>query len=219
MEEILFSNPAPVLLGSLHDHYGAATVYRSFSSTLASIADDIKLKLQRNPGNVRRSPGENHNENFQSTPNTGEKDDLNFTKNETIDCHGARLYLLCGRIKELETGGSDDVVGGPTEGEPSRQEEDICVLWNHVPEEITLSRTASSISYKFAMAVDTQAGHVRQEMMDGNVNFSMIHSLRFDIWRDLRGAFFAELVPPGWNGATGSLGALISARSLIKKPN
>jgi hypothetical protein len=207
-----------VFFGSLHDHYNPATVYRSFSSTLASIADDIKLKLQQNPGNVnRRSPGENFNENFQSTPNTGEKDDLNFTQNETIDCHGARLYLLCGRIKELETGGSDDIVSEATEEEPARQEEDICVLWNHVPEEITLNRTASSISYKFAMAVDTQAGHVRQEMMDGNVNFNMIHSLRSDIWRDLYGAFFASVL---LDGAFGPLsGALISARSLIKNSN
>lgn len=127
----------------------------------------MRLRLQRNPGNHETS------KHFQSTPNTGAKDDLNFTKNETIDCHGGRLYLLCGRIKELETGGSNDdvVVDEPSQGEPARQEEDICVLWNHVPEEITLNRTSSSISYKFAMTVDTQAGHVRQEMMDGNVNF------------------------------------------------
>jgi hypothetical protein len=150
------------------------------------------LKLQRNPGNDeakaenvrwrRESPGNEGDEsnNFQSTPNTGEKDDLKFTKNETIDFDGARLYLLCGHIRELENGG----IGNnekrrqqqrreeATQEEPARQEEDVCVLWNHVPERITLKRTASSISYKFAMAVDKEAADVRQEMMDGNVKFT-----------------------------------------------
>lgn len=133
-------------------------------------------------------PGTIDNEYTQSTPYHGEKDDLdlNFTKNETIDIDGARLYLLCGHIKELENGGNDQSKfharqkqqrqrEEATQEEPARQEEDVCVVWNHVPEEITLHRTASSISYKFAMAVDTQAVNVRQEMMDGKVY--MIHSL------------------------------------------
>lgn len=155
------------------------------------------MKLQRNPGNdeasikaLRRESfreshnlhnNESNNKNSQSTPYTGEKDDLIFTKNETIDFDGAQLYLLCGRVRELENGGKErnefdfnekQQREEATEGEPARQEEDVCVLWNHVPEEITLHRTASSISYKFVMAVDTQEVHVRQEMMDGNVKFT-----------------------------------------------
>lgn len=117
------------------------------------------------------------NESSRSTPYNAENDDLKFTKNETIDFDGTRLYLLCGHIKELENGGKaqnkfNEKQQRLTEEEPERQEEDVCVLWNHVPEEITLHRTASSISYKFGMAVDTQAADVRQEMMDGNVNFT-----------------------------------------------
>lgn len=164
-------------------------------------SDDIALKLQRNPGNdeaptkakiVRRRRRESRNnfhnnepksvdnENLRSTPYSGdEKDDLNFTKNETIDFDGARLYLVCGHIKELENVGEFNENQQQrrqreeaTEEEPAQQEEDVCVLWNHVPEEITLHRTASSISYKFVMAVDTQAVDVRQEVMDGNVKFT-----------------------------------------------
>jgi hypothetical protein len=56
---------------------------------------------------------------------------------------------------------------GFTGEEPMRQEEDVCVLWNHVPEELTLDTTASSISYKFVMAVDIQEADVRQEIVDG----------------------------------------------------
>lgn len=152
------------------------------------------MKLQRNPGNGEAATkarsgdsssesnnlgnNEPDNENSQSTPHIGEKDDLIFTKNETIDFDGARLYLRCGRIKEPEYGGNErneldfNKQKEATEEEPTRQEEDVCVLWNHVPEEITLHRTASSISYKFVMAVDTQEVHVRQEMMDGNEKFT-----------------------------------------------
>lgn len=106
------------------------------------------------------------------------EDDLNFTKNETIDFDGNRLYLLCGQIRQLE----DEVEEAKeskksrrkeaTEEEPTKQEEDVCVLWNHVPEEIALNRTASSISYKFVMVVDKEAADVRQEMMNGNVKFT-----------------------------------------------
>lgn len=148
------------------------------------------MKLHRNPGNVEAttkaqsedsssesnnlSNNEPNNKNSQSTPHTDEKDDLIFNKNETIDFDGVRLYLRCGRIKELENGGNErnklefNEREEATEEEPTRQEEDVCVLWNHVPEEITLNQEASSISYKFVMAVDTQEIHVRQEMMDGN---------------------------------------------------
>jgi hypothetical protein len=153
------------------------------------------LKLQRNPGNGKaqaenvrprnNNDGKSNNfnnkraKNFQSTPYTGEKDDLKFTKNETIDFDGARLYLLCGLIRELENVENENNERRrqqrreeATEGEPVRQQEEVCVLWNHVPEQVTLKQTASSISYKFAMTVDKEAADVRQEMMDGNVKFT-----------------------------------------------
>jgi hypothetical protein len=155
------------------------------------------LKLQRNPGNDeaptkakklkrRRKSSDNddksnnfnnnkpknvNNNNFQSTPYTVEKDDLKFTKNETIDFDGVQLYLLCGRIRELENGGKQQR-GKATEEEPVQQQEEVCVLWNHVLEDVTLKQTASSISYKFVMAVDIEAADVRQEMMDGNAKFT-----------------------------------------------
>ena len=59
-----------------------------------------------------------------------------------------------------------------TQEEPIHQEENACVLWNHVPERLTLSKMASSISYKFVMAVDVHEADVRQEMIDGNVMFT-----------------------------------------------
>lgn len=88
---------------------------------------------------MERSNNFSNNENPQSTPYTNEKDDLNFTKNETIDFDGVQFRLLCARIKEVE---SDDCEQNKfefsfneeeavTEEEPIRkQEEDVCVLWN-----------------------------------------------------------------------------------------
>lgn len=98
-------------------------------------------------------------ESVASNNNT-ESNDLEFTKNETIHAvGGVDFQLLCGHIMERE--------GLSEEESAMRQEEDVCVLWNHVPEELTLSKTASSISYKFAMAVDGVEADVRQEIVDG----------------------------------------------------
>jgi hypothetical protein len=91
------------------------------------------------------------------------KDDLEFTKNETIHFGECDFQLLCGHIMEVER---------LTEEEPIRQEENVCVLWNHVPEELALEKMASSISYKFVMAVDVHEADVRQEMIDGNMKFT-----------------------------------------------
>lgn len=103
------------------------------------------MKLKKCPGN---------NETASSS-----SEDIKFTKNETIHLNNSEDFqLLCGHIMEKE---------GFTGEEPMRQEENVCVLWNHVPEELTLSATASSISYKFVMAVDIQEVNVRQEIVDG----------------------------------------------------
>jgi hypothetical protein len=113
-------------------------------------SDEIKLKLQNYSG-CNDSTGEGGG--------SISSDDLKFTKNETIHLNDSGDFqLLCGHIMEKE---------GFTGEEPMRQEEDVCVLWNHVPEELTLDTTASSISYKFVMAVDIQEADVRQEIVDG----------------------------------------------------
>jgi hypothetical protein len=135
-----------------------------------SFLDEISLKLLKSSGNDRNDYSKNtcksNDKNFYETePASCEKakDDLEFTKNETIHFDGCEFQLICGHIVEAER---------LTEEEPIRQEENVCVLWNHVPEEITLGKTASTISYKFVMAVDKQAADVRQEMMSGNVMFT-----------------------------------------------
>lgn len=120
----------------------------------SSFLDDIKVKIHQNIS------GSNINNETQAAQ---AKDDLEFTKNETIHFNENDFQLLCGHIMEMER---------LTEEEPIHQEENVCVLWNHVPEQLTLSKMASSISYKFVMAVDVHEADVRQEMIDGNVMFT-----------------------------------------------
>lgn len=109
--------------------------------------DEIVLRLKKCPEH-----------NVAAGSSRISSDDLKFSKNETIHLNGSGDFqLLCGHIMERE---------GFTE-EELRQEEEVWVLWNHVPEELTLRTTASSISYKFVMAVDIQEADVRQEIVDG----------------------------------------------------
>jgi hypothetical protein len=111
-------------------------------------------------------------------------DDFYFTKNETMNIDGNKLYLMCGQIRELEDENAEKMKNNISSKKwksgrreeihekSTKQEKDVCVLWNHVPEEITLNRAASSISYKFVMVVDKKATDVKQEMMNGNVKFT-----------------------------------------------
>lgn len=139
-------------------------------------SDEIKLKLRKYSGcdEASENKKEKHNETEPATINNNESNDLEFTKNETIhDADGVEFQLLCGHIMEAE---------GLTEEEPSlRQEEDVCVLWNHVPEELTLGKTASSISYKFVMAVDVEEADVRQEIVDGECVHAVFALLSFSL--------------------------------------
>lgn len=48
-----------------------------------------------------------------------------------------------------------------------RNHYNICVLWNYVPEEITLKHNENSVSYKFVMTVDKKYHLGKQEMMNG----------------------------------------------------
>lgn len=143
---------------------GNFSIKNNFFKSL-NFADDIKIKIRHQ----KAFNGEN-NETFSASYDvnnvtTTTKDDLEFTKNETIHFNECDFQLLCGHIMETER-------AGLTEEEPIRQEENACVLWNHVPEELTLEKMASSISYKFVMAVDVHEADVRQEMIDGNVKFT-----------------------------------------------
>lgn len=120
----------------------------------------MKLRKYSGYDEASENKKEKYNETEPATINNNESNDLEFTKNETIHgADGVEFQLLCGHIMEKE---------GLTEESPAmRQEEDVCVLWNHVPEELTLGKTASSISYKFVMAVDVEEADVRQEIVDG----------------------------------------------------
>ncbi|KAG5674373.1 hypothetical protein PVAND_004347 [Polypedilum vanderplanki] len=141
-----------------HRYYNRAIINQYFIQRLGS-RDDIRIKINQNPGNVKdnQRPTSEAMATNKSSSNSITKDDIEFTKNETIHFSECDFQLLCGHIMETER---------LTEEEPIRQEKNVCVIWNHVPEELALEKMASSISYKFVMAVDIYEADVRQEMID-----------------------------------------------------
>lgn len=160
------------LISRHHQLHNKNLIILSLSLVFILFSDEIKLKLQKYSGyetsETTYNNNNNNNDDIEDTVaaataslNNTESIDLEFTKNETIHVAGRTFQLLCGHIMETE---------GLTEEEQAmRQEEDACVLWNHVPEELTLSKMASSISYKFVMAVDGEEADVRQEIVDGKM--------------------------------------------------
>ncbi|XP_055591890.1 protein-glucosylgalactosylhydroxylysine glucosidase-like isoform X2 [Uranotaenia lowii] len=67
------------------------------------------------------------------------------------------LHRSCGHTLEPEI---------PEESRPGPQQlRQVCVLWNHVPEELTLERSEQSVSYRFIMTVDESAKVARDELL------------------------------------------------------
>lgn len=52
----------------------------------------------------------------------------------------------------------------------------ICVLWNHVPEHVTLEAKQNVIAFKFVTTVDGSLRRAKQEMVDGKL---LLHCLMF----------------------------------------
>ncbi|XP_055589644.1 uncharacterized protein LOC129741860 [Uranotaenia lowii] len=83
------------------------------------------------------------------------------------------LHRSCGHTLEPEI---------PEESRPGPQQlRQVCVLWNHVPEELTLERSEQSVSYRFIMTVDESAKVARDELLqdpaDGGDAINWIHLL------------------------------------------
>ena len=47
------------------------------------------------------------------------------------------------------------------------QQEEVSIMWNNVPDDITLAVDSNEVSLKFIMTVDPQEDRARQEMKDG----------------------------------------------------
>lgn len=51
--------------------------------------------------------------------------------------------------------------------EYQRNLQQVCVLWNRVPEQLTLKKGMQVMSFKFVMTVDGVLSVAKQEMTDG----------------------------------------------------
>ncbi|XP_062547109.1 protein-glucosylgalactosylhydroxylysine glucosidase-like isoform X2 [Armigeres subalbatus] len=84
-----------------------------------------------------------------------------------------KVYQTCGTTMELE----DPV-------HHRDQPRQVCALWNHVPEELTLERSERTVSYKFIMTADESAGLARQDLTDAiRSDDDVLLHLHSDLWR------------------------------------
>ncbi|XP_021701920.1 protein-glucosylgalactosylhydroxylysine glucosidase isoform X2 [Aedes aegypti] len=150
-----------------HQLYNRAIV-NQFTIERIDGKDDIRIGIKQNP----------------TIPNT---EDIAFSPVKTIfissgaerkhrnrtDEYSFRVYQTCGTTMELE------------DPEHQRnQQRQVCVLWNHVPEELTLERSESTVSYKFIMTADESANLARQDLTDAlrTANDELLR-LHGDLWR------------------------------------
>ncbi|XP_055640447.1 protein-glucosylgalactosylhydroxylysine glucosidase-like [Toxorhynchites rutilus septentrionalis] len=113
-----------------------------FSSTETFIADhdaERNINLSLSSSKIHRT----------QTVNIDEDEYSSAEAPSTFQVHQA-----CGTTRELE------------DPEHPHQKRHVCVLWNHVPEELILKRFERTVSYKFIMTADESAGIAREELLD-----------------------------------------------------
>lgn len=94
-------------------------------------------------------------------PGDTESEDLLFDPPKFSVFKNEQVTSRCGRTRQLEV---------PEDGERSSKEsgfERVCVVWNHVPEEITLDDRATKSYYKFIMTLDRDLLVAEQEIKSG----------------------------------------------------
>ncbi|XP_053692206.1 protein-glucosylgalactosylhydroxylysine glucosidase-like [Sabethes cyaneus] len=85
-----------------------------------------------------------------------------------------KVHRTCGSTAELE-----DPAGHPNQ--PRR----VCVLWNHVPEELTLKRSERTVSYKFIMTADESARFAEDELREVlNLNPAKLLLQHSKVWQN-----------------------------------
>ncbi|EAT35267.1 AAEL012555-PA [Aedes aegypti] len=150
-----------------HQLYNRAIV-NQFTIERIDGKDDIRIGIKQDP----------------TIPNS---EDIAFSPVKTIfissgaerkhrnrtDEYSFRVYQTCGTTRELE------------DPEHHRnQQRQVCVLWNHVPEELTLERSESTVSYKFIMTADESANLARQDLTDAlRTADDELLRLHGDLWR------------------------------------
>lgn len=105
----------------------------------------------------------------RSSAETTTSDDILFKSTKVITINNHKVYKKCGKTIELEDEKYQNIT------------RHVCVLWNHVPEEITLKMNKSFASYNFLMTIDEDFRLAKQEMMDGKmvILFSLFFSFYF----------------------------------------
>lgn len=79
---------------------------------------------------------------------------------------------------EVKASNTEDERGNETiehrkSNQLKRNPNNICILYNHVPEQITLKQNENVGAHKFIMTVDKKYRFAKQEMVDGKVKYDL----------------------------------------------
>lgn len=110
---------------------------------------------------------------IRQDPGDEQSEDILFDQHPThwIAQNGQRVTSRCGCIREKEVSEEE------AHEESSPDDGCVCVVWNRVPEEITLVDGQTKSVYKFIMTVDRDLLVAEQEMRDGTWWYTKTRSL------------------------------------------
>jgi hypothetical protein len=138
-----------------------------FHISTTFFAGNITLKLKHLPADGDYAKlSHNHTSNSRKSNNRTAEEDIEFRpariifiKTKNNDTKKYKVYTKCGTTMEME------------DKTYQKARREVCVLWNHVPEEITLKYNKNMTSFKFLMTVDGDFHVAKQEMIDGKIHF------------------------------------------------
>lgn len=117
--------------------------------------------LRGDPGtlklNVQHKPGKPTTDiDFSDPPLTIETSESEYEQNlDVIRNNQTTIHLIQGYTAQVE------------DEEYQKARKHVCCLWNHVPEQITLTPDQRFASYRFVMTVDELCSVAKQEITDG----------------------------------------------------
>lgn len=136
----------------VHRYYTRAIVNEISLTRIGNDSDPITVAVHQDPGDEESDDikFESKKASYWNVP--GEKSD-------------DKISSRCGTTREMEAPANDH----PQQSSKAKESglERVCVVWNHVPEEITLEGSHQSASYKFIMTVDRDLLVAEQEMSTG----------------------------------------------------
>ena len=142
--------------------------------------EPLKSKFETFHSNLTKAHARNY---FETNESLVKSSDIIITQEKiiTLKKFNTTVNVKCGHTIELEDeyrgnyntyyheSSHKNERGSKTIEHQKRNPNNLCILYNHVPEQIILKQNENTVAHKFIMTVDKKYRLAKQEMVDGKI--------------------------------------------------